>query len=66
VQLDITKISNSTYMIKVNVKAKAKLKLSLGLTKHHAMKIYWGQYVLNTFINNTEFQHKITEYIKHF
>jgi hypothetical protein len=24
------------------IKVKVKLKLSLSLTKHHAMKVYWG------------------------
>jgi hypothetical protein len=26
----------------INVKVKVKVKLSLCLTKHHAMKAYWG------------------------
>jgi hypothetical protein len=31
-----------SYQVNVKVKVKVKVKLSLYLTKHHAMKAYWG------------------------
>jgi hypothetical protein len=41
---------NQNYDLKFNLYEKVKAKLSLCLTKHHAMKAYWGSAGIAPFI----------------